>query len=308
MAQQPVTARVRQRQRRRRIAIALGLLLLVGGVGGYLYSTSKPEGPPPPRREPGWVEVPTSATEVAVGNVLQRQLLRPNYVPPQAVPPNAILGMQRVQGRVAMRRIPPGTYFTEDDLAPLGAPAGLSALAKDGTRVIVIDVKRVEGAVGFLNPGDRIDVISITTIGNAAGGRPTGLAASPNTLQGGGTQPGDPNSPARTAVRGSTTAAPAGASATLIAEDVEVVRSPRTDIPDRAPHPLVLRMKPQDAHVTVLAMASGQTLRFVHRPFGERDRITQPPPPAEFTHSKVDVRQVQVINGVAHSTERAILD
>ena len=75
MAQQPVTARLRQRQRRRRIAIALGLLLLVGGVGGYLYSTSKPEGPPPPRREPGWVEVPMTAAEVAVGNVVQRPIL-----------------------------------------------------------------------------------------------------------------------------------------------------------------------------------------------------------------------------------------
>ena len=307
MAQQPVTARLRQRQRRRRIAIALGLLLLVGGVGGYLYSTSKPEGPPPPRREPGWVEVPMTAAEVAVGNVVQRQMLRPFYVPPHAVPPNAILGTSRVQGRVAMRRIPAGAYLTEDDLAPLGAPAGLSALAKDGTRVIVIDVSRVQGAIGFLNPGDRIDVMAISTAVGAAGGRPAGVAASPNTLQGGGNQPGDPNAPARTAARrGNVT--DQGASATLIAEDVEVVRSPRADLPDRAPHPLVLRMKPQDAHVTVLAMAANQTLRFVHRPFGERDRITQPPPPAEFTHSKVDVRQVQVINGVAHSTERAILD
>ncbi len=306
MAQQPVTARLRQRQRRRRIAIALGLLLLVGGIGGYLYSTSKPEGPPPPRREPGWVEVPMAAREVAVGNLVTRQALRPFYLPPQAVPPNAILGMQRVQGRVAMRRIPAGAYLTEDDLAPLGAPAGLSALAKDGTRVIVIDVKRVEGAIGYLNPGDRIDVMAIAT-GLGTPGRATGSAASPNTIQGGGRQPGDPSAPARMGGRAGTVPA-GGASATLIAEDVEVVRSPKADLPERAPHPLVLRMKPQDAHVTVLSMAAGQTLRFVHRPFGERDRITQPPAPAEFTHSKVDVRQVQVINGVAHSTERTILD
>jgi Flp pilus assembly protein CpaB len=307
MAQQPVTARLRLRQRRRRITIALGLLILLGGGGAYLYSTSKQEGPPPPRREPGWVEVPMAAREVAVGNVVTRQALRPFYLPPQAVPPNAVLGMQRVQGRVAMRRIPAGAYLTEDDLAPLGAPAGLSALAKDGTRVIVIDVNRVEGAIGFLNPGDRIDVMSIASGLGVGGGRPTGNAASANTLEGGGRQPGDPSAPARTAGRrGPATAG--GASATLIAEDVEVVRSPRTDVPDRAPHPLVLRMKPQDAHITVLAMASGQTLRFVHRPFGERDRITQPPPPAEFTHSKVDMRQVQIINGIAHSTERAILD
>lgn len=303
MAQSPVLARIRQR-RRRRVALIVAVLLLVA-VGAYFYVFGQSDGPRLPVRKPGWIEVPVTGVEIPVGNAVLRTAIRPIYLPPNQVPAGALLQYQRIYGRVALRRIPSGTHLTEEDLGPIGAPPGLSGLAREGMRVVVVEMNRVQGSASFLSAGDRVDVLAISTGGPPAAVRQSALEASPTTLQGGGVQPGDPGAPSRQ--RRTSQFNEIGAVATLIAEDVEVVRVPRTDLPPNRQY-VVLQMKPQDAHVATLSIAANQGLRFVHRPFNERDRVTATPKREEFTHVRRDVRQVEVINGVARSAERALLD
>lgn len=296
----------RRRQRRRRVALLVLLVVVLGGLVWLVAGPGEPEGPPRIERKPGWVEIPVAAVEIPVGRSVQRNTLRSHYLPPSRVPPGALLQQAQILGRVALRNVPPGAYLQEDDLGPLGAPAGLSGLARPGKRILVVEMTRILGAAGFLSSGDRVDVLGVTwpsVIGPA--GRQSQLEASANTVQGGGVQPGDPNAPAR---RGRMAGrSELDAVATLLAEDVEIVRPPPGNLPVSRQY-VILQMAPQDAHVLSLALAANQTLRLVHRPFSDRVRVAEPQPPEEFTRVPTDVRRVEVFNGTRRSLERTTLD
>jgi Flp pilus assembly protein CpaB len=306
MAQAPAATRLRRR-RQRRIALALALVL-AGALAWYLLRPSEARGTRAPERRPGWVEVPVTARDIPVGQLMKRPMLRPQYAPPAEIPPNAILQYGRIMGRVSTRELPAGTYLREDDLGPPGAPPGLSGMAQPGMRVMVVEMGRVAGAAGFLSGGDRVDILAISYPGAGTGTSAYDRrAASANTMEGGGNQPGDPNAGARKRGRAPAPGIENGAVATLIAEDVEIVRPPRQDLPPNRQY-LVVQLAPQDAHVLALAVAANQSLRMVHRPFQDRERVTGRPDPGQFTHASRDTRQVEVINGVARGLERATID
>lgn len=308
MAQQTISARVRQRRRRRMVILSMSMLLLLG-IAYYAYLLMQPPEPQAPRRPPGTIEIPVAARDVPMGEAVLRANLRPQYVSPSAVPPDALVQIFQIAGRVAMRRIPAGAYLKEEDLAPVGAPAGLSGLARPGTRVVVVEASRIGGYPEFLRSGDRVDVLAIDT-GVSQNARPTGAAASANTRQGGGTQPGDPNSPARAGRRGqgNTTAV----AATLVAEDAEVLQAPApVQRPQRGrvqEQQLVMQMMPDDAHVTTLALAAGQSVRLVYRPYNDRVRTTPSVPVDKYTHAPRDPRRIEVIYGVTRASETTSVD
>jgi len=321
MAQQPITLRMRQRRRQRLIILAAAFLLLAAGAAYFWYSGTRSE---PPRREeqpPGTVSIPIAAADIPLGEAIRPQLLRNRYVPPAQVPADAVLRPQQLAGRVVVRRIPAGAYFTQDALAPVGAPASLSGLAKAGMRIVVVEAEQLSAVPGYIKPGDRVDVLAISVGGlsSPVSARLQRLQGSANTVEGGGSQPGDPNAPARRLAR--TQANFAGADtqivAKLVGEDAEVLQAPATPPPaaaaNRRARPpadrhLVLQMKPDDAHTTTLALAAGQGIRLVFRPFSERERVRAERPVDEFTHVSVDARRIEIINGVSRGYEQTTLD
>jgi len=319
MAQQPITLRMRQRRRQRLVILAVAFLLLAAGAAWYWYIGTRSE---PPRREqqpPGTVAVPVAAGDIALGEAISPRYLRSRYLPPAAVPPDAIVRPSQLAGRVLVHRVPAGAYFREDDLAPIGAPASLSGLAKPGMRIVVVDADQLSAVPGYIRPGDRVDVLAISYGGamNPANLRAQRLAASPNTVEGGGTQPGDPNAASRRTRRpgaGMMIGPETQMVAKLVSEDAEVLRAPapppRLGGNPRAPRErhLVLQMKPDDAHTTTLSLAAGNSLRLVFRPFNERDRVRAERPIDEFTHVTADIRRIEVINGVSRGFEQTTLD
>jgi len=321
MAQQPITLRMRQRRRQRLIILATAFLLLAAGAAWFWYAGTRSE---PPRREqqpPGTVSVPVAVADLPLGEAIRAQHLRSRYLPPAAVPADAIVRASQLAGRVLMRRVPAGAYFREDDLAPVGAPASLSGLAKPGMRIVVVEADQLSAVPGHIRPGDRVDVLAISygAAMNPTNARAQRLAASPNTVEGGGSQPGDPNARSRRTLRpgaGMMIGADTQMVAKLVSEDAEVLRAPATP-PRAAGNPraprgsdayLVLQMKPDDAHITTLSLASGHSLRLVFRPFNERDRVRAERPIDEFTHVTADIRRIEVINGVSRGFEQTTLD
>ncbi len=318
MAQQPITLRMRQRRRQRLVILAVAFLLLAAGAAWYWYIGTRSE---PPRREqqpPGTVAVPVAAGDIALGEAISLRYLRSRYLPPAAVPPDAIVRPSQLAGRVLVNRVPAGAYFREDDLAPVGAPASLSGLAKPGMRIVVVEASQISAVPGYIRPGDRVDVLAISYGGgmSAANAAAQRLAASPNTVEGGGTQPGDPNAASRSTRRPGarmTMGSETQIVAKLVSEDAEVLRAPPP--PPRPGSPrvaldrhLVLQMKPDDAHTTTLSLAAGNSLRLVFRPFNERDRVRAERPIDEFTHVTSDIRRIEVINGVLRGYEQTTLD
>jgi len=319
MAQQPITLRMRQRRRQRLVILAVAFLLLAAGAAWYWYIGTRSEPARQEQQPPGTVAVPVAAGEIALGEAISPRSLRSRYLPPAAVPPDAIVRSSQLAGRVLVRRVPAGAYFREDDLAPVGAPASLSGLAKPGMRIVVVDADQLSAVPGYIRPGDRVDVLAISYGANAmnpAALRAQRLAASPNTVEGGGSQPGDPNAASRRTPRpgaGMMLGPETQMVAKLVSEDAEVLRAPPPPPRPGAPRAarerhLVLQMKPDDAHTTTLSLAAGNSLRLVFRPFNERDRVRVERPIDEFTHVTADIRRIEVINGVSRGFEQTTLD
>jgi len=322
MAQQPITLRMRQRRRQRLFILAVSFLLLGAGAAYFWYAGTRSE---PPRREeqpPGTVSVPVAAADIPLGESIRPQGLRNRYVQPAQVPADAILRAAQLTGRVVVHRVPAGAYFTQNDLAPVGAPASLSGLAKPGMRIVVVDAEQISAVPGYIKPGDRVDVLAISFGGvgaNSMSARTARLTGSPNTVEGGGSQPGDRNAPARRAGRGQVglIGTDTQVVAKLVGEDAEVLQAPSPPQGNQQPNRrvrqpterhLVLQMKPDDAHTTTLSLASGHGIRLVFRPFNERERVRAERPVDEFTHVSVDARRVEVINGVLRGYEQTTLD
>jgi Flp pilus assembly protein CpaB len=312
MAQQSITLRMRQRRRQRLLMLAAALFLLVAGAAYYWYAGTRADGPREEPQPPGTVSVPVAAADLPMGEMIRPQSLRPRYVEPSQVPSDAVLRPQQLAGRVVVRAVPAGAYLRHDDLAPEGAPAGLSGLVRPGMRIVVVDAEQMAAVPGYIRPGDRVDVLAISyAVAPGALGQLDRLRRSANTVEGGGTQPGDPNAPARRLARAPRLGGEVPTIAKLVGEDAEVLQVPRAQADPRLrrlERHVVLPMKPDDAHVTTLALGSGQTIRLVFRPFDDRTRVTTSEPLSEFTHASFDSRRVEVINGVSREYVTTTLD
>lgn len=275
MAQSPTTARIRQRRRQRLILV---LLLLIGllAAGGYflLKPSNAKKGPPP--RPAGTVAVPYARANIGIGTKINFNMVGVRYMQPHEVPFDAILTYNHLNARIATKRIEAGSYFRESDFAASGAPSSFSGIARPGHRIVVIPSKSII-TTGYLREGDAVDILALSS---SFGARSATTRGGGTTREGGGTQPG---ASGQNINRGANTrmaaAGAAGAKATLIAENAKVVVAPRKG---RDTENAVFEMLPQDAHVTMLALGSGQRLQLVFRHFQDEERIT-PAKPATDT-------------------------
>lgn len=231
----------------------------------------------PQVQPPGMVAMPAVKADLPSGTRISHQMYRIKYVRPNEVPTDAILSTAQFVGRYATRPIAEGEYIREDDVTEPGAHKGFSGFAKHGKRSVVLDGKLFPGMAESINIGDRIDLLSI---GNPTGanrnrrGALTRAQQSANTIEGGGVMPGD-TLVRRMARQGGLNNTVSATTATLIAEDAEVVAVPKPRTRRSAGiNYFVLQMEPEQAHITMLSVASGATLQAVFRPFSDRNRVT----------------------------------
>jgi pilus assembly protein CpaB len=67
--------------------------------------------------------------------------------------------LQEVEGRVALTPIAKGEPILLSKLAPEGTAAGLGGLLDPNSLAVTVKTDEVSGVAGFINPGDRIDVM-----------------------------------------------------------------------------------------------------------------------------------------------------
>ena len=299
MAQAPSTARIRQR-RRQRLLLILVLLLLVVGAGAYMFL--KPEKPKAQPRPEGSVAIPVARGPIPMGTTITQRMLRVDYMKPENVPHDAVIVPAQFERRIAMRDIRPGEYLRQDALSEKDAPNGFSGLAKPGMRVVVVETNNIKGTSGYLAAGDHVDVLAVGWVSGASGA--AGAKLNPNSIAGGGIQPGDPNAAGRKGGGGG-----AAMEATLVAEDAVVLLAPpKNSRPGRRNTYTVLQMNPSDAHTTTLALGGGAQLRFVFRPFTEDKRIAEAKPLEQTTYVPRDERSVEVISGTSRKVQNAWSD
>lgn len=277
MAQSPTTARIRQRRRQRLILILLLMVGILAAAGYFLLKPSTAKKGPPPRPA-GTIAVPYARTNIGIGTKVNANMIGVRYMQPHEVPADAILTYNHFNARIATKLIEAGNYFRESNFAASGAPSSFSGIARPGHRIVVIPSKSII-TTGYLREGDAVDILALS---RAVGGRNTANQPAGTTIQGGGTQPGGGGQNAARSVNARMASnGAAGARATLIAENARVVVAPRRGIDSEN---IVFEMLPQDAHVTMLALGTGQRLQLVFRHFQDEDRITPEKPLADTTY------------------------
>jgi pilus assembly protein CpaB len=113
------------------------------------------------------VQVVTATGPLMVGQEIKPENVTLTTIPaPQ--PPNAFNRTADVVGHTLTSSLVQGQNVTTSDLAPTGVSAGLQSLIPPGKRAITLNVDEVNGQVGMLLPGCRIDVLATIANGKAS--------------------------------------------------------------------------------------------------------------------------------------------
>jgi pilus assembly protein CpaB len=132
---------------------------LVGLAAVFLiqrYISSRVATKPKPRPT---AQVVVAQLDIAPGEPLESRKLQVSTWPLDIIPPKTVSNPQQLNGRVALMAISKGEPILESKLAPVGTAAGLSGLLDSNMLALTVKTDEVSGVAGFVNPGDRIDVL-----------------------------------------------------------------------------------------------------------------------------------------------------
>jgi pilus assembly protein CpaB len=103
--------------------------------------------------------VVVAETDIAPGTALTGRLLKVATWPRDIIPSRAMTSLSQCEGRVAHTAIIKGEPILQNKLAPEGTAAGLGGLLDPNCLAVTVKTDEVSGVAGFINPGDRIDVL-----------------------------------------------------------------------------------------------------------------------------------------------------
>ena len=99
--------------------------------------------------------------QIIAGTKLAESDLTTKEFPVQAIPKDYPSSIETVKDRIVKTTLQSDEIITEARLVGQGAAGGLPLVIPPGQRAITIKVNEVVGVGGFINPGDRIDIVSI---------------------------------------------------------------------------------------------------------------------------------------------------
>lgn len=138
------------------VALVLGLTAAVG-VWQYISSTQKKVKELTVTRA---VVIATMA--IPAGTKLSDVDLTIKQFPAQAIPKDYPNSIDQIKGRIVKSGIQAEEIITEARLVGQGAAGGMPVIIPPGQRAITIKVNDVIGVGGFVNPGDRVDILSVS--------------------------------------------------------------------------------------------------------------------------------------------------
>jgi len=104
-------------------------------------------------------QVVVAEADIAPGTALTGRVLRVATWPRDIIPSKAMSNTREAEGRVAQMPIAKGEPILHNKLAPEGTAAGLGGLLDPNSLAVTVKTDEVSGVAGFINPGDRIDVL-----------------------------------------------------------------------------------------------------------------------------------------------------
>jgi len=146
----------------RRLAIVIAVVcgLLAALLTYYYLSKLQPQVVPEAAAKN--VELVTPLRDITAGTIIRSDMLGPMERPADQVPAGAVRSASQIVGQVGVVDLPAGQPITS---AQVQSPTQLSYRVPEGMRAVTVAIDPVVGVAGFLEPGDRVDVIATFEIG-----------------------------------------------------------------------------------------------------------------------------------------------
>ncbi len=108
------------------------------------------------------VELVTPLHDITAGIIIRSDMLGLMERPADDVPAGAVRSVSQIVGQAGLVDLPAGQPITS---AQVQSPTQLSYRVPEGMRAVTVAIDPVVGVAGFLEPGDRVDVIATFEIG-----------------------------------------------------------------------------------------------------------------------------------------------
>ena len=105
--------------------------------------------------------VVVAAKRIPAGTKIVEADLAIKQLPAKAIPKDYPSSVELIVGMIAKTSLEVDEIVTGGRLVNEGAGGGLTLVIPKGFRAVTVRVNEVSGVGGFLNPGDRVDVISV---------------------------------------------------------------------------------------------------------------------------------------------------
>ncbi len=146
------------------IFLALALVLAaVAALGAYRWIQTQAE--VAARNRVVLAPVVVAAGELPAGQKLEPSHLAVQRWPLANIPAGHFARPVDLKGRVLRTPLVAGEVLLPSKLAPMGLAGGLSAVVPEGYRALTVRVDEVIGVGGFVQPGDRVDVLCTVATG-----------------------------------------------------------------------------------------------------------------------------------------------
>jgi len=146
-----------------RALIPITIALVISLVASlYLYKRLKEPDEATVRKSSEYdtADVAVAAINLALGSVIQPEMIKTANYLKKSLPPGSILDRKDLAGRVVISPIEENEPILEHRLAPTDVTVGgVSAIITSGNRAIAVRGDKVIGISGFIRPGNRVDVL-----------------------------------------------------------------------------------------------------------------------------------------------------
>ena len=148
--------------------IPIALALVIAGSGSmFLYKWLKAQTAPKEvvvKAETEAVSVAVTAIDLPWGTKLNKEMIKTAPFLKVSLPTGYYSETGKLEGRVIIAPLKKNEPIIESKLAPYSVTAGgVSAIVKPGKRAIAVKGDKVIGLSGFINPGNRVDVLVTLT-------------------------------------------------------------------------------------------------------------------------------------------------
>ena len=141
--------------------IPLSLAVILGLVAAILVRNAIARNKSGPSLASNLVTVVVAKGDVEPGKELAKEDLGVSKIPAEAAPGQVFSDPAQLVGRVVTTPLVKGETILESLLAPTGTGSGLQALVPPGMRAITLEINQFSGVGGMLQPGCRVDVLSL---------------------------------------------------------------------------------------------------------------------------------------------------